>query len=154
MAPRGTLPMADEKTQKRKHKKNLMVLQSVPKKYSNRKQKKQHAKYIQGNGLTCLNYGIMLQKQIFDIYEESIFLLLSLDQLPSIKCLTFHYRVRQNIRKIALFKVFAGNPASGKNTCTASHHQFINSQIECTPVILSIHIQMGCTLSIYQDEIS
>ena len=43
-----------------------------------------------------------------------IFLLLSLDQLPSIKCLTFHYRVRQNIWKIASSKFLLGNPASGK----------------------------------------
>ena len=37
MAPRATLPMADEK--KHKNKKNLMVLLSVAKSYSNRKQK-------------------------------------------------------------------------------------------------------------------
>ena len=73
MAPRGTLPMADEKTQKRKHKRNLMVLQSVPKKYSNRKQKKQHAKYIQGNGrlakimASCPRnkYSIYMKDQFF-----------------------------------------------------------------------------------------
>ena len=46
--------------------------------------------------------------------KDRIFLLLSLDQLPSIKCLTFHNRVCQNIWKIALSKFLLGNPASGK----------------------------------------
>ena len=40
MAPRGTLPMADEKTQKRKHKKKPYGFAVSAKKYSNRKQKK------------------------------------------------------------------------------------------------------------------